>query len=101
MVGDSDSDELAEQMPVLMRMTSMQIGSEYSFVAINPEKLYSLLSSKIVNVKERFEYIHLDQGLVLDSLRKNHFLVDDACVKLQDLVLVMMEKNEGSIIEES
>lgn len=54
-----------------------------------------MLSSKIVDVKERFEYFPLDQGLILENLRKNHFLVDDTCVKLQDLVLVMMEKNMG------
>ena len=52
-----------------------------------------MLSSKIVDVKERFEYFPLDQGIILDNLRKNHFLVDDTCVKLQDLVLVMMEKS--------
>lgn len=33
--------------------------------------------------------------MILETLRKNHFLVDDTCVKLQDLVLQMMEKNGG------
>lgn len=33
--GDSQDSEEVLQMPTLMRMTSMQIGNEYSYVVIN------------------------------------------------------------------
>lgn len=60
MIADSEDSEKELAVPGLIRMTSKQIGSEYSYVVINQQRLYSLLSSKIVDVKERFEYFPLD-----------------------------------------
>lgn len=89
--------------PGLTRMTSKQIGREYTPTIINKIRLFSLLQSKLVEVRDRFEYIKLDQGFILESLRCNHYLVEDTCQKLQEKVLKLMEKpsvNSGAMEEE-
>jgi hypothetical protein len=75
--GDSDDDKDTLEEPGLLRLTSQQIGREYTPSIINPTKLFAYLNGKIVEVKERFEYVNLDEGLVLKYLRNNHFLVED------------------------
>jgi hypothetical protein len=88
--GSSDSNMLEE--PGFTRMTSKQIGREYTPMIIDKDRLFSVLQSKLVEVKDRFEYISLDQGFILENLRKNCFLVEDTCNKLQEKVLVLMDQ---------
>lgn len=99
---EDESDMLEE--PGFTRMTSMQIGSEYTPIIISNDRLFSLLQNKMVEVRDRFEYVNLDQGLALEYLRKNYFLVEDTCQKLQEKVLSIMDSqqdnNEGQMEEE-
>jgi hypothetical protein len=62
---DGSDEEKQLDEPGLMRMTSQAIGREYTVLSINQTKLFSLLNSKILEVKERFEYVSLEEGLIL------------------------------------
>jgi hypothetical protein len=87
----SDDGEMLEE-PGFTRMTSKQIGREYTAMIIDKIRLFSTLQTKIVEVRDKFEYINLDQGFILEHLRKNKFLVGETCQKLQEVVLNMMDK---------
>ena len=89
---DDDSDENNLDEPNFMRMTSKQIGSEYSYSILDPTRLFSILQTKIVAIKDRFEYINLTEGKILDYLRKNHFLVENTVEAMNDNITKLMEE---------
>ena len=75
-----------------MRMTSKQIGREYNYQVLDSIRLFSIFQTKIVNVRDRFDYLNLPDGLILHNLRKYHFLVEDCCNALNDKVMKLMEQ---------
>jgi len=93
---DSDDEEEEE----VQRMTSKKINEEYKYEIVNQDKLFSELQTKIIAVKSHFEYANLDEGETLNNLRKNKFLVESTCEKLQDEVLKNMENCCGGMDEE-
>lgn len=100
---DSDSEGTMMEELDFTRKTSEQIGREYTPVIIDQEKLYSILQSKIVEVRNTFEYIELDEGFILKNLRENNFIVSNTCQNMQEKVLKLIEnpqKENGAMKEE-
>lgn len=90
---EDDDDEEPEKELGLVRMTSKQIGREYSYQILDTIRLFSMFQTKIVNVRDRFDYLQLSETVILENLRKHNFLVDDCCNALNDRVMKLMEES--------
>lgn len=88
------SSEGSNNEPKLGRMTSTQIGRNYSYQIINPDRLFSMIQTAIIAVKSSFEYLNLDEGYIISCLKENNFLVDQTVQEIQDKVMVLMEKQD-------
>ena len=86
---DSDSDEGMKE-PSFMRMTSTQIGRDYSYQSIDFNHCFNILQTKIVAVRNRFEYLNLHEGVILEYLRNYHFLVENAVEAMNDNIEKLM-----------
>lgn len=85
---DEDDNDLDE--PNFQRMTSKQIGREYSYLILDPIRCFSILQTKIVAIKDRFEYLNLSDSTVLENLRNNHFLVENTVESINDQIEKLM-----------
>lgn len=92
---EDDEDEEPEKELGLVRMTSKQIGREYSYQILDTTRLFSILQTKMVNVKDRFDYLQLSDSVIIKELRSHNFLVDECCNSLNDRVMKLMEESNN------
>lgn len=98
---DASSEENNEYPELgMQRMTSKQIGRDYSYQIIDPEKVFSMIQTSIVAVKNAFEYLNLDEGFILTALRENGFLVDATIERLQDKAMSLMGREKSKEIQD-
>lgn len=64
----------------------------YPYETMEPEELRSLMTSKLVILKNKFEYANLSEGLFLSFLRKANFILEDAVQDMQDSLCDLLEK---------
>lgn len=90
--GSDDDDEPKLEDLALKRVESKAMSKQYPFHILHIEKVKGVLASKLLELRQDFEYANLNDFIIWKTFRDHDFISRSSKSYLQDKVLGMMEK---------
>lgn len=95
-VDDEDEDQEAfmgndDDGPQLNKKISTTVDSNYHYEVVDNNQLKALFRGKVVNFKNKFDYLNFADGLFLKILRQNNFMIEKAVSKFQEKIHQMID----------